>query len=56
MTKEEAVKLLEALTDDDPERSHMDADRILVEFLIESAPEVALAYCSVSNRVGFWYA
>ncbi len=58
MTKEEAIKKLEALpADGDQEIEHGDADEILLRRL-EALGEVdvAQAYKDARERVGFWYA
>jgi len=57
MTKEEAVKALEAIQHGDNEAAHSQADDILLEYLSSSdSVEVAEAWRHVSNSIGFWYA
>lgn len=57
MTKQEAIDKLNALTGDDQESDHIDADRILVQMLNETEfKEVADAWNRADERVGFWYA
>jgi len=57
MTKEEIIERLNALTDDDPEAAHDEADNLLTDaLLIAGMDDVAMAYTSARYRVGFWYA
>jgi hypothetical protein len=57
MTKEEIIERLNALTDDDPEAAHNEADRLLIHALILAGmADVAEAYMDARDRVGFWYA
>lgn len=54
---ETAIAKLNALTDDDPEQAHCEAENILVAFLKEIQCEaVANAFDAANSRVGFWYA
>lgn len=50
---EDKVERLDALTWDDPERTHAEADSILLEAV---PPEVAEAYRRVREGCGFWFA
>ena len=46
-----------ALQGNNPELDHIQADRILIEFLRQCGhPAVAEAWERASERVGFWYA
>lgn len=57
LTTPEAVHLLDALTDDDQEQSHMDADRIVETFLrSQGHVDVANAFDRARKRVSFLYA
>jgi hypothetical protein len=57
MTKEEIIERLNALTDDDPEAAHEEADKLLTDaLLITGMNDVVTAYVSAHHRVGFWYA
>ncbi len=57
MNSEEAIKLLDLLTDGDAEYSHSEADAILLEWIKSSGgEEVAAAYKEARSRCGFWYA
>jgi hypothetical protein len=57
MTKQEVIDRLNALTDDDPEAAHEEADKLLTDaLLIAGMDDVVLAYVSAYYRVGFWYA
>ena len=57
MTKQEVIDRLNALTDDDPEAAHDEADNLLTDaLLIAGMDDVVLAYVSAYYRVGFWYA
>ncbi len=41
----------------DPEEDHMDADRILLAYLVGlGKPEVARAWLEAKERCSFWYA
>lgn len=50
----EFVAKLSAL-DDEPEGSHIDADRILLECVATFMPSVAIAYEAVEKRCGGWW-
>ena len=57
MTKEEVIEELTALTDDDPEAAHDEADRLLLHTLrLAGMADVVEAYMDARDRVGFWYA
>lgn len=57
MTKDEAIALLDGLTDADPESAHGHADGALVSFLRHLGhDDVADAFDRACHRVGFWYA
>jgi hypothetical protein len=47
------IRILDSLTDDDPEEAHGRADDIAVAML---PPRVAKAWVEASERCGFWYA
>lgn len=50
------VEALDAIEGGDFERDHIEADRLLVEFVRVVAPAVADAYEQARKRVGFAYA
>lgn len=52
-TPAEIVAFLDALTDEDPEVAHDQADDALLTMV---PVEVAEAYIRAASRVGFWYA
>lgn len=57
MTKEEVIERLNALTDEDQESAHGEADSLLTDALILAGMgDVVDAYIASRNRVGFWYA
>jgi len=58
MTKEEAIEKLNAVEEGDNEFAHIEADRILVQFLTDNElKDVADAFRAAEDRVGgFWYA
>ncbi len=54
---QEAIAKLEALTWNDPELAHQEADEILCKFLRAMGHrDVAAAFGAAQKRVGFWYA
>ena len=56
-TKEEVLSRLEALTYDDPEGAHYEADRLLMDaLLLVGMNDVVTAYLEAKDRAGFWYA
>ena len=57
MTEDDAIKALQALTREDQELSHLDADNIVVDFLRSNGyPALAGMFETTRDRVGFWYA
>lgn len=58
MTAAEAIERLNSMTrNDDPEESHGIADGVLLEVMrSHGLADVASAWQSARNRVGFWYA
>ena len=57
MTAKEAVEKLNALTNEDPETAHVDAEDIVLELLRTTGfKDVAKAYKAAIDRCGFWYA
>lgn len=59
MSKDEAIRKLNAIERYDREGAHIDADNIIVDYLSSlggDAKEVAEAYNAARNRVGFWFA
>ncbi len=57
MKIDDAIEQLNALTDENPERAHKQADEIIVEAMRENGMiDLANAYVSARERVGFWYA
>ncbi|MGA8026442.1 MAG: hypothetical protein WB992_04800 [Bryobacteraceae bacterium] len=59
MTAIEALSQLDALTGEDQEGGHIDADEILLSFLKDhdqTCKDVAAAYERARDRVVFWYA
>ena len=58
MSKDEAIKQLNAITEDgDKESDHGTADSVLLEYLRASGgQEVADAFERARERAGFWYA
>jgi hypothetical protein len=57
MTSEEAIEKLDALTTVDPERSHCEADDILLAVLeANGLGDVSKAWQAAAERTGFWYA
>jgi hypothetical protein len=56
MSKDEAIANLDALLKD-VEKSHVEADAILLQFLRDNGCEdVANAWARAEDRLGFWYA
>lgn len=57
MTPDQAITLLESIDLDDAEQAHIEADRLLLQFLeTHGHLEVANAYRRVREQAGFWYA
>ncbi|MFY3456965.1 hypothetical protein ACOTJD_09910 [Achromobacter xylosoxidans] len=57
MTEQQAIDRLNALTSDDPEAAHGEAEDILCEFLADGGyAAVVEAFLAAAARVGFWYA
>lgn len=57
MTPEQAVRLLNAMKDEDQESAHAEADRILCQLLQDNGMvEVMKAFNDARERIGFWYA
>ena len=57
MNEQDAVDMLNALDNGDPESAHVTADDILCQFLRELGYiDAANAYDEACYRVGFWYA
>ena len=53
MTEQEAIDILDGLTDGDQEQAHGVADDVLCAMVSE---DVAAAFKRARQRVGFWYA
>lgn len=57
MNKDEAIQVLESLTDDDRENAHIVADGCLTKWLRANGhSDLAEAWERAAVRVGFWYA
>jgi hypothetical protein len=58
MTKDQAIKQLNAIPNGDVEAAHIAADQVLLEFLRANGfAEVADAWTTLEKRCdGFWYA
>ena len=58
MTKEEAIKELNSINAGDTELAHVDADNVLINFLLSNGYEdIIQAYVEVDKRCGgFWFA
>jgi len=55
-SKEEIIRALNGLAQDDPESAHLRADDLLLEaLLLAGMQDVVDTYNEVSDRVGFWY-
>lgn len=56
MTRQDAKRRLDKLTDDDPESAHGRAEDIICQFLKDNGfGDVAEAFEAARDRVGFWY-
>ena len=50
------VNALRTLDDHDPENAHIQADTLVMQWLLETHPAVAAAWTDAKERIGFWYA
>jgi hypothetical protein len=57
MNEQDAIDMLNALDDSDPESAHVTADEILCQLIRDIGyGDAAKAYEETRKRIGFWYA